>query len=1028
MNSYNFSKDNKRLKQQLAVAQDELRLIKSSQAFKSARLMGHVKSQFKQSPAKFAKKALARVIGGGVRSKSNALQKNLSSTDSLQSQYDNWIIFNEPDVTELDQQKVESDQFAQKPLISIITPVFNPPKDVFIDLIESVLAQTYPNFELCLGDFGDNQTIRDVITMYAKQDSRVRSLTFAENQGIAENSNKILSKARGEYIALLDHDDTLSKDALFENVKLINKADYDFIYSDKDKIDEQGKRFEPFFKPGWSPEIMLNANYLTHLNVMKTSIVKAVGGWDSTTDGAQDWDLFFKVINASKNIGHIQKVLYHWRVIATSTAMSIETKPYALAGQRIAVDKYLNKENIPAKSYHVGAELLLDWQASKKKLVCFVRSHSSTHLRQFINNLEANKELPSGINFIIFHNYQINEQLKAYRHNVNFVSCKEGRYADTLAKVLLGHNDDYALFYDDRLTFDLNEKGIRNLTGWLEIEGVKAVSPRIVTVNDFAIDCGAMITDKGIKPLFLGSPPYLQAALGNIEWVRNMTVISPFVFASSGKNIAAALKIVKKLNVEDSQLNSTLQLQLSSQGRLVFNPKAMIHTFPHSNVDIIDQLDGLNEVAKSLGVNDPYMNRNLSSEDPMQLTDVAHENTLDDIQEIEYGYQLEAGAHANTWTLSNEDIQKNSEAIHTGNAKKLKNINSILIFLPDFTGIYAGLNNIFSFADYLHNKGVKVKLGLITADKAFDRQRKLIEEKFPKMGSEVELFAVNNKTVTLLPHVDMAVCTQWATAYLLARFNKTYRKCYFIQDKEASFYPKGTISALVENTYKFGYFGLANTPGLLDWYKKEYGGHGVVVKSRVDLSKYSPAASIKTVARPPYKVFFYARPNEPRNAFELGVASLIKLKQSLGSKVEIFAAGAAWDPVLYGLDEVVTNLGKIDYDKLPAFYRSMDVGLMFMYSGHPGVVASELMASGCPVVVNEYNDSTWNELYQDGKTCVVSISTANEVARNLERCLLDSKLRKTIIEGGLQKAKSFYAGYEDSIEKAWSSLLQGRQG
>jgi glycosyltransferase involved in cell wall biosynthesis len=303
-----------------------------------------------------------------------------------------------------------------------------------------------------------------------------------------------------------------------------------------------------------------------------------------------------------------------------------------------------------------------------------------------------------------------------------------------------------------------------------------------------------------------------------------------------------------------------------------------------------------------------------------------------------------------------------------------------------------------------------------------EKYKQLVVEKFPELGDAAQYIATNVNEADKLPASDIAVCTQWATAYVLAKYNHTKRKCYFIQDREASFYPKGTISALVENTYKFGFLGIANTPGLLKWYEQQYGGKGVVLKSVVNLSAYAPDRDKPLVLSKPYKVFFYGRPNEPRNAFELGIAALLKLKEQMGADLEIYTAGAQWDPTTYGVDKIITNLGKISYARVPAFYRSMDAGLMFMFSGHPGVVASDLMASGCPVVVNEYNDETWHELYQHEQTCLVATPTAAEVAYNLHRALTDSALRKQLIDGGLAKAKHFYEGYDASFEAVLSHI------
>jgi glycosyltransferase involved in cell wall biosynthesis len=162
----------------------------------------------------------------------------------------------------------------------------------------------------------------------------------------------------------------------------------------------------------------------------------------------------------------------------------------------------------------------------------------------------------------------------------------------------------------------------------------------------------------------------------------------------------------------------------------------------------------------------------------------------------------------------------------------------------------------------------------------------------------------------------------------------------------------------------------------------------------------------------------------PRNAFELGISALIELKRRLGEKVQIFSAGANWDPNEYHVGGSIENLGKLPYETLPKFYRSMDVGLMFMFSGHPGVVASELMASGCPVVVNYYNDETWRDLYQNERTCLVSYPTATVIAENLERCLLDKELRAKIIPLARKKISEMYKSYPESCKKTADILTK----
>lgn len=1026
--------ENLRLKQRIEAAQHEISTIKGSRAYGTIRLIGHVKNQIKESPLGFGKKVAKKIFSReGLLKSTESARKNLNLHSTLQEQYETWIALNEPDQRTLDDQIMQSTMFTKRPLISIITPVFNPPKDVFVELVESVRLQTYDNFELCLGNFGDDQTIKDIITDYVRKDPRIKLLSFTENMGIAANSNQILAKAKGEYIALLDHDDTLSPDALYENVKLLNEDNYDFIYSDKDKIDDSGKRFDPFFKPDWSPEIMLNANYLTHLNLMRTSIVKKVGGWDPKTDGAQDWDIFLKVIAASKKVAHIPKVLYHWRVIATSTAFSIETKPYALLGQRFAVDKYLNKIGVKGESYHVGAELLINWNMMQaKKPIMFVKTHNRSYLRDFITNTQSDddKNIVKHVREVfLFHNYNIDiKPNKIHGVKINYIFYEQGEYLSTLITTVLKIGDETILFYDDRIQTNVTMDDIKNLQGWLQIDGVKAVAPRLNAQNGFAVDCGAVITTEGVKPLFAGSPPYHQAAMGNIEWVRDMRVLNPYVFMTRSSLINEIDKSLIAQDVDDAVVHTAIHIALSSSGRLVFNPKVNINVRPANNIDVYQYYEESSSVLENfVNIIDPYVNPNLSASDPMMLTKIVQSLDVDEPEpEQNYGYQNEAMIHALNRRLSTKEFDENLRHIKQ-NSIELNSIETAMIILPDFQAIYAGLNNIFFFAENMRKKlGTQVTFALMTDDKTLERQKQLVEEKYSELANSAVFINVNPHSITKLPTVDVAICTQWATAYILALYNKSKRKCYFIQDKEASFYPKGSISALVDNTYTFGFYGLANTEGLLHWYKTEFGGEGVVLRSNIDLTSYGPSKELNIHPQAPYKVFFYARPNEPRNAFEIGIASFIELKKRLGKDLEIYAAGAEWNPSDYGLEDSITNLGKISYAKLPTFYRSMDAGMMLMFSGHPGVVASELMASGTPVVVNTYDDITWHELYRDGDTAVVSKVTADAIADSFMHILKDSNLRERIINSGLEKVKEFYGHYDESFDSAISDLKSGK--
>lgn len=1004
-----------------SLVEAELNAVRSSKAYKITKGAGIIKNQLKSDPVGLSKKAARMLLNNPKKllhfmRTADRVGFMAQSVVDQNNKYQEWILLNEPDATALQQQRVEVDTFKNKPLISVITPVFNPPIDVLEELIESVLNQTYPHFELFLGNFGDKPEVKELIEKYAKLDPRVVHTEFKNNDGIANNSNQILAKVKGDYIALLDHDDTLSLDALYENAKLINEADYDFIYSDKDKIDLKGNRFDPLFKPKLSPEMLLNINYLTHLNVMKTSIVKSIGGWDSATDGAQDWDLFLRVIIEANLVGHIPKVLYHWRVIESSTAMSIETKPYALAGQRKSVDKHLEAINIKAESYHQKTEMFIKWdeQSINRKPVVYIYYSSFANTIKTIRYVRKVTDEPNFVVLIDSHNLKnIDEkQLKQYYKNTTVVVYNPNDVF-TAIKGTIKNDANYSLFIKDTIHFPKSD-WYADLAGWLNIEDVVASSGRLIDNRDLIVDSGAMISKNGeYVPLFQGYPRFYQSYLGNAEWVRDLSILSSNFFIAKNKSLAEFMKTDKK--GDNPYFDNYFLWASLKDKRLVLTPHVTgtIHGDLGSNVK--------HSLNLPKGYVDVYSNPNTSNEDPLRLfSDEADHLNKQTAQTIE-AYQHDAIILANTFDITEEEITKNIEQLK--NSKK-GSVYSVAWVLPAYEAVYAGMMNIFGFANFLLNeKKLDTTFYILKSTKDVAVEKREAIKAFPMLKSAKFVSILPDDSSAMKQH-DIGIATQWATAYTLAKSDAISRKWYFIQDNEVNFYPKGSISSLVELSYRFGFKAIANTDGLLDMYQKNYGGEGVVVKSRVDLSAYIPREDIHYVPKAPYKVFFYARPNMPRNAFELGVAGLKKLKDQLGDSVEIITAGADWDADIYGAGGYFTNLGKINYEAVPKLYRSVDAGLMFMFSGHPGVTASELMASGCPVVVNEYDDITWSELYKNEETCLVTKSTASEVARNLRRCLEDTDLRKKLIKNGLKKTQDFYGGYEESCNIGFEQLLK----
>ncbi|MEB3217340.1 MAG: glycosyltransferase [Nostocales cyanobacterium 94392] len=262
---------------------------------------------------------------------------NIPQSDDIN--YQKWLNNNYPTPEILKQKAIQVEELTYQPLFSLIMPVFNTPTKFLKEAIESVLNQVYPYWELCIADdaSSDNQ-VRKLLDEYSAKDSRIKVIFRAENGHISRCSNSALEIATGEFVALLDHDDLLTPDALYEIASLLNEhPEADMIYSDEDKINENGKLQDPFFKPDWCPDSFLSRMYTCHLGIYRRELLKTIGGFRTGYEGSQDYDLVLRFTEKTTRIFHIPKILYHWRIHPQSAASKPDQKPYAV----IAAEKAL---------------------------------------------------------------------------------------------------------------------------------------------------------------------------------------------------------------------------------------------------------------------------------------------------------------------------------------------------------------------------------------------------------------------------------------------------------------------------------------------------------------------------------------------------------------------------------------------------------------------------------------------------------------------------------------------------------------
>lgn len=366
--------------------------------------------------------------------------------------------YHRPEITTEIQEEIKS--FAKQPLISIVMPVYNiDPK--WLDIaIHTISDQWYENWELCIAD--DKSTNPKTIE-YLQQitNPKIKITYLQENLNISGASNAAIELAMGDYIALMDNDDEITPNALYEMVKAINEHNAEFIYSDEDLVTEAGLYTYPHFKPDFSPDLLMSHNYITHFTCFSKKLLDKVGYFDPEHDGAQDFELFLRLTEKTSQIYHIQKVLYHWRMLPSSTCVNTGVKPAALEAGRMALVKALKRRGIPGvvENTKMSHYFRVRYEIKEPLISIVIPFKDKPELLEMCVNSVLGKSTYKNYEIIGISNnseeaatFELMQQLEALDNRVNFYEYNvEFNYADinnhavnTYAKgeqILLLNND-----------------------------------------------------------------------------------------------------------------------------------------------------------------------------------------------------------------------------------------------------------------------------------------------------------------------------------------------------------------------------------------------------------------------------------------------------------------------------------------------------------------------------------------------------------------------------------------------------------
>ncbi len=352
-----------------------------------------------------------------IRNRIFTSSKQIKLDKQENENYKIWIKNNEPDDKEIEEQR--NYKFEYEPKISIIVPMYNTKEKYLKELIDSIINQTYKNWELCLSDGSDEK--KDYVERLVNVDERIKYKFLNANKGISENSNEALKLATGDYIALLDHDDILPAFSLFEVVKTINTdKEAEFIYTDEDKLlEEKENRMGPHFKQDYAPDTFMSYNYICHFSIFKKNLMERIGGFRKEFDGSQDYDIIFRATEQANRIIHIPKILYHWRINENSVALSAEAKPYAYEAAKKAIKAHLNRIGLNANVedtriiglYKVNYEIV----GTPKVSIIILNKDHKRDLKRCIDSILEKTTYENYEIIIVENNSKIKEIFKYYK-------------------------------------------------------------------------------------------------------------------------------------------------------------------------------------------------------------------------------------------------------------------------------------------------------------------------------------------------------------------------------------------------------------------------------------------------------------------------------------------------------------------------------------------------------------------------------------------------------------------------------------
>ena len=480
-------------------------------------------------------------------------------------------------------------KFDYSPLISIAVPAYQTPVEFLRQMIESLIVQTYSNWELCIVNASpDNEEMQKVLAEYSAGDSRVRFCNLKENLGIAENTNRAFAMAKGEFVGLLDHDDLLAPNALYEIVKILqDHPQADALYTDEDKVTtELDEHFQPHLKPDFNLDLLRSNNYICHFFVVRKSIVEKAGGFRKEFDGAQDYDFIFRCTENAGEVLHVPEILYHWRTHKASTADNPASKMYAFEAGKRAIEAHLERTGTKGEVSHTQdlGFYRVKYPVQRKPLVSVIipNKDEKETLQTCLEMLEKNTGYQNFEIIIVENNSTTDEIFRYYKElsrnrKIHLLRWgKEFNYSAINNFAVAHAKGEYLLFLNNDVK-SINSDWLEEMLGVCQRPEVGGVGAKLIYPDNTIQHAGCVIGMGGIAGhMFVDMPADRTGYLHKASLLQDMSAVTAACLLMKKEVFEQAGGFTEELAVAFNDVDLCLKVRKNGY-LIVYDPYAKLY-------------------------------------------------------------------------------------------------------------------------------------------------------------------------------------------------------------------------------------------------------------------------------------------------------------------------------------------------------------------------------------------------------------------------------------------------------------------